>query len=88
MGEAHQNKIKTAQPKSETNALAARKKINTVNRKQTSPIQSNTQISMDLWDSVMGDSLKFQHRNPPTFSIQDFPSHSERTLVHKQSQDP
>jgi hypothetical protein len=38
MGKAHQNQKKTAQPKSETNALATRKKINIINRKQTPPI--------------------------------------------------
>jgi hypothetical protein len=42
MGKAHQNKKKTAQLKSETNALTTRK-INTINREQTSPIQSSTQ---------------------------------------------
>jgi hypothetical protein len=31
-----------------------------------------------LW----GDSLQFQHRNPPELSIQDSAIHSERTLVH------
>jgi hypothetical protein len=41
MAKAHQNKKKTAQPKSETNALATRKKIDIMNRKQTSPIQSS-----------------------------------------------
>jgi hypothetical protein len=35
MGKAHQNQRKTAQPKSETNAIATQKKINTINRKQT-----------------------------------------------------
>jgi hypothetical protein len=60
MGKAHQNKKKTAQPKSETNALATRKKINTINRKQTPPIQSN-RTHMDLWNSAMGDNLQFQH---------------------------
>jgi hypothetical protein len=38
MGKAHQIQKKTAQPESETNALATRKKINTINRKQTPPI--------------------------------------------------
>jgi hypothetical protein len=36
--------------------------------------------------SYGGDSLQFQHRNPPALSVQDFPIHSERTLVHKQLQ--
>jgi hypothetical protein len=60
MGKAHQIQKKTAQPKSETNALATRK-INTINRKQTPSIQSSTQTHMDLWNSAMGDSLQFQH---------------------------
>jgi hypothetical protein len=47
-----------------------------------------TQTHTDLWNSAMGDSLQFQHRNPTALSIQDSPSHSERTLVHKQPQDP
>jgi hypothetical protein len=55
MGKAHQNEKKTAQPKCETNAPATRK-INTINRKQTPPIQSSTQNHMDLWNSAMGDS--------------------------------
>jgi hypothetical protein len=71
MGKAHQNQKKTVQPKSETNALATRKKINTVNRKQTPPIQSSTQTHMDICNSAMGDSLQFQHRNLPATSIQD-----------------
>jgi hypothetical protein len=77
-------KTRTARPKSETNALATRKKINTINRKQTPPTQSTTQIHMQQRNSAMGDSLQFQHRNPPALSIQDSPIHSERTLVHKQ----
>jgi hypothetical protein len=36
MDKAHQNKKKTAEPESKTYALAIRKKINTVNRKQYS----------------------------------------------------
>jgi hypothetical protein len=44
----------------------------------------------DIMDSpaAMVGSLQFQHRNPPALSIQDSPIHSERTLVHKQSQNP
>jgi hypothetical protein len=87
MGEAHQNQKKTTQPKSETNAVATRKKINTINRKQTPPMQSSTQTHMETWNLAMGDSLKFQHRHPPALSIQDSPIHSERTLVPKQPQD-
>jgi hypothetical protein len=49
MGKAHQNQKKTAQPESETSELATRKKINTINRKQTPPIQSSTATHMDLW---------------------------------------
>jgi hypothetical protein len=75
MGKAHQNQEKTAQPKSETNAMATLKKINTINRKQT-PIQSSAQTHMDLWNY------------PPALSIQDSLIHSERTLVRKQSQNP
>jgi hypothetical protein len=56
MGKAHQIQKKTALPKTEISGLAARK-INTINRKQTPPIQSGTQIHMDLWNSAMGDSL-------------------------------
>jgi hypothetical protein len=47
MGKAHQNQKKTDQPKIETNALATRK-INTIDRKQTPPIQSNTQTHPNL----------------------------------------
>jgi hypothetical protein len=71
--------------KSETNELATQK-INTINRKQTPPIQSSTQTHMEPWNSAMGDSLQFQYQNPPALSIQDSPIHSERTLVHKQPQ--
>jgi hypothetical protein len=52
MAEAHQNQEKTAQLKSETNALATWKN-NAINRKQT-PIQSSNQTPMDLWNSAMG----------------------------------
>jgi hypothetical protein len=86
MGKAHQNQKNTAQPKSETNAEAT--KINTIIRKQTPPVQSSTQTHIDLWNSAMGDSLQFQHQNHPALSIQGSPIYSERTLVHKQSQDP
>jgi hypothetical protein len=54
---AHKNKKKTAQPKSETNALATRKKVKAINRKQTSPIKCSTQTPMDLWISAMGGNL-------------------------------
>jgi hypothetical protein len=87
MVKAHQTH-KNINLKSETIALATRKKINTINRKQTPSIQSSTHTHMDLWNSAMGDSLQFQHRNPPALSIKDSPIHSERTLVHKQSQNP
>jgi hypothetical protein len=59
MRKTHQNQKKTAQSKSETNALAARK-LNAINRKQTPPVQSSTQTHMALWNSAMGDSLQFQ----------------------------
>jgi hypothetical protein len=86
---AHQNQKKTVQPKSETNAPATRKiNITRMNRKQTPPIQSSTQTRMDIWNSAMGDSLQFQHRNPAALSIQDCPIYCGPTLVHKQSQDP
>jgi hypothetical protein len=87
MGTAHQNNKKTAQPISETNALATRR-INTINRKQTPSIQSSSQTNMDLWNSALGDSLQFQHQNPLALSIQDSQIHSERTLVRKEPQDP
>jgi hypothetical protein len=60
--------------------LLGRSTLSTKN--QTPPIQSSTQTHMDLWNSAMGNSLQFQHRNPPAFSIQDSPINSERTLVH------
>jgi hypothetical protein len=89
MGKAYQIAKQTAQPKSEKkNELGTRKKINTINRKQTPPIQSSTQIHMDLWNPAMGDSLQFQHGNPPAFPTQYSPIHSERTLVRRQPQDP
>jgi hypothetical protein len=61
MGKAHQNNKKKAQPINEINALATKKKNNTINGKQTSPIQSSTQTHTDLWNSAVGDSLQFQH---------------------------
>jgi hypothetical protein len=86
MGKAHKNQKETAQPKSKTNTRTTRKKVNNINRKQTLPIQSSIQTHTDLWNLTVGDSLQFQHRNPPALSIQDSPIHSERTLVHKYSQ--
>jgi hypothetical protein len=53
MGKAHQNQKKTTQPKRETNALATRK-INTINTKQTPPIERSTPTHMGLWNSAMG----------------------------------
>jgi phage-related protein len=76
------NKKKIAQSKSETNTLATQK-INTINRKQTPPIQKGTQTHMDLWNSAMGASIQFQHRNHPELTIQVSPTHSECSLVHK-----
>jgi hypothetical protein len=87
-GQSTSNQKKPCQSKSETNALATREKINIINRKQTPPVQSRTLTNMDLRNSAMGDSLQFQHRHFPALPIQDSPIHSERTLVHKRSQDP
>jgi hypothetical protein len=84
MNKEHQTQKKTAQPKSGTNALATRKKINTIDRKETPPIQSRTQTH---GIQLRGDSVQFQHRNIPALSIQDSPIHSERILVHKQPPD-
>jgi hypothetical protein len=81
MGKAHQIQKKTTQPESETNELATWKNISIINRKQT-PIQSSAEIHVDLWNSAMGDSLQFQHRNPPALAIQDSPIHFERTFVN------
>jgi hypothetical protein len=61
MGKAHRNNKKTTQPINEINALAAKKKNDTINGKQTPPIQSSTQTHADLWNSAVGDSLQFQH---------------------------
>jgi hypothetical protein len=87
VGRAQQNQKKTAEPKSETNALAALQ-INTLNRKQTPSIQNSTETGNDVRNSAMGDSFKFQHRNPPERSNQDSPIPSERILAHKQPEDP
>jgi hypothetical protein len=65
-----------------------RKQNNTINRKQTPPLQSSTQTHMDQWNSAMGDSLKLQRRNSPVLSIQHSPIHSERTSVYNKPQDP
>jgi hypothetical protein len=54
MGKTHKIHKKTAQPKSKVNELATQKKINTINTKQTPPIESSTQTHMDLWNSAMG----------------------------------
>jgi hypothetical protein len=35
-----------------------------------------------------GDSLQLQHWNLTALSIQDSPIHSERSMAHKQPQDP
>jgi hypothetical protein len=67
---------------SHRHALATRRKINTVNRKQTPAIQSGTETHMDLWNSAMGDSLKFQHRNPPAFSVVYYGSLSDPFWAH------
>jgi hypothetical protein len=48
IGKAYRNQKETAQPKSETNELATRKKINTISRKQTASLHSGTQTHMDL----------------------------------------
>jgi hypothetical protein len=57
MGKARQNQKKPAKSKSETDALATREKSNTINGKQTPPIQSSTETYIDLWNSAMVDSL-------------------------------
>jgi hypothetical protein len=84
MSKAQQNQKKTAQLKSETIAIASRRKINTVNRKKTPPVKTHR----DVFNSAIGDSLRNQHKNPPALSIQHSPIHSERTLVHRQPQHP
>jgi hypothetical protein len=50
---AHQNQKKTAQPTSETNALATRK-INAINRKQTLPIESSNSNTYGLMEFSYG----------------------------------
>jgi hypothetical protein len=50
--------ILSSEPKCETNALGTRK-INAINRKQTPPVHSRTQTSINLWNSAMGDTLQF-----------------------------
>jgi hypothetical protein len=57
MGKAHQIQKETDKPKTETNALATQKKMNTVNRTQTPSIQSSNETHMDLWNSAMEDCL-------------------------------
>jgi hypothetical protein len=64
-------KRKRLNQKSETNALDTWKKLNTSNRTQTPPMQNSAQPHVDLWNSAMGDSLQFKHRNPSALSIQD-----------------
>jgi hypothetical protein len=61
MGKAHKNRKKPDQPKSETNALAILENINTINCKQTPPIQSSAQTHLDVWHLAMWDSLQLQH---------------------------
>jgi hypothetical protein len=39
---------------------------------------------MDLWNSAIGDTIQFHHRNPPALSNQDSPTHSASNLVLKE----
>jgi hypothetical protein len=78
MSKAHQiQKKEITQPKSETNALATRKKIRTINRKQTPPIQSSIQTHMNLWNSAMGASHQFKNQN-----LQRFQSKARRSILN------
>jgi hypothetical protein len=69
VGKAHQTQKKTAEPKSETNELATRK-INTINSKQTPPVQV---VLKDIWIYAiqLWERLQFQHRNPPALLIKN-----------------
>jgi hypothetical protein len=59
MGKEHQSHMEPAQPKSETNALSTPKKSNIINRKQTPPVQNNTQNHLDLGIQPHIPTLKY-----------------------------
>jgi hypothetical protein len=80
------NQTKTAQSKSETNELVTRK-INSIKRQHTPPLQIRTQTHMNLRTSVTRDSLQFQHLNPPALSIQCSPIYSWYINNHKIHED-
>jgi hypothetical protein len=92
MGKAHQNKKKTPEPKSEINALATRKKINTVNRKQTPPIQSILKpiwtYEIQLWGTASNSNIeilqRLQHRT--LRSILNAPWFINNHMIHEDLQ--
>jgi hypothetical protein len=52
--------------KNEINALATRKKISIINRKQKLLLyKAVLKTHFDLWNSAMGESLQLQYRNLP-----------------------
>jgi hypothetical protein len=77
---------KTAQPKSETNEPITRK-INTINRKQTPPVQSSTQIHMDLWwQPPILTSKPSSAFNPRFSSILNAPWYINNHTIHEDLQ--
>jgi hypothetical protein len=54
------------------NAVATWTKVKTLHTQQNSHIQSNTQTSLDLWNTTMGCSFHFKHRNPGALPIKSF----------------
>jgi hypothetical protein len=77
MGKAHQNQKKAAQPKSETYAQATRK-MYTINRKQTPPIQSSSQNPYGPMEFSYGGQPPI-----PKFEIlQSFQSKTIRSILN------
>jgi hypothetical protein len=54
LAETHQDKAPTPKPKSATNVLAPRKKIQTFTGKQDSSTQMHPKTDLDVWNSALG----------------------------------
>jgi hypothetical protein len=54
LAETHQDKAPTPKPKSTTNVLAPRTKIQTFTGKQDSSIQVHPKTDLDIWNSALG----------------------------------
>jgi hypothetical protein len=69
LAQTHIHKTEASGNDAHQNALAAWTEIKTLHKQQNSHIWSNTQTSLDEWNTTVGYGFHFKHRNPRTLPI-------------------